>query len=237
VKNPAENEIAMGLWGSVKNAAEKTKIRGDIALTRRGIMARKKKFGEEFYDCLTNDKQKLLGVSAGTLSVFKKGGQNDELRAAFERARDDIRGHQATKEQRQNRLDVMEVKGSHTMPDSTIGQKVNKTGKQLSNAGTGTKIRAKMALIDREIRLRKEEFGLEVFDLSKTTGDKKKKGLKGKISKAITGLSDQEKEIQNVVDMAKKDVEAVEDRVKSLERQLKFTDSETEPLANASSSN
>jgi len=216
----------MGLWGNVKNAAEKTKLRGDIALTQRGIMARKKKFGEEFYDILTNDKQNLLGVSAGTLSVFKKGGKNDELRAAFERARDEIRGKQASKEELQNRLDVMEVKGSHTMPDGTIGQKFSKTGKMLSNAGTGTKIRAQMTLIDREVKIRKEEFGLEVYDLAKTTENKEKNGIKGAISKAMTGLSDNEKEIQKVVDTAKKDVEAVEGRVKSLERQITFLDSE-----------
>ena len=224
----------MGWWGNVKNAAEKTKLRGDIALTQRGITARKKKFGEDFYDVLTNDKQKLLGVSAGTLSVFKKGSQkDDELRNAFERVRDAIRGIQARKDELQKRLDVMEVKGSHTMPDETMGQKMSKTGKMFSDAGTGTKIRAQMTLIDREMKIRKEEFGVEVYDLAKTTVDKEKKGLKGAISKAMTGLSEQEKEIQTVVDTAKKDVEGIEGRVQSLERQMTFLDSETEPLTSS----
>lgn len=218
----------------MKNAAEKTKLRGDIALTQRGITARKKKFGEDFYDVLTNDKQKLLGVSAGTLSVFKKGLQkDDELRNAFERVRDAIRGIQARKDELQKRLDVMEVKGSHTMPDETMGQKMSKTGKMFSDAGTGTKIRAQMTLIDREMKIRKEEFGVEVYDLAKTTVDKEKKGLKGAISKAMTGLSEQEKEIQTVVDTAKKDVEGIEGRVQSLERQMTFLDSETEPLTSS----
>jgi len=228
----------MGIWGNVKNAAEKTKLRGDIALKQRRIMARKKKFGVEFYDILTNDKQKLLGVSAGTLSVFKKGGQNDELRVAFEKVREDIRGKQARQQELQNRLDIMEVKGSHTMPDGTIGQKVSKTGKMFSNAGTGTKIRAQMTLIDREIKIRKEEFGVEVYDLAKPSDDKLKKGLKGAISKAVAGLSDQEKEIQKAVDTAKKDVEAIEGEVKSLERQKNFlgSENETEPLTDTQSS-
>mmetsp|Transcript_4626 Transcript_4626/g.11881 ORF Transcript_4626/g.11881 Transcript_4626/m.11881 type:complete len:224 (-) Transcript_4626:188-859(-) len=220
----------MGIWGSVKNAAEKTKVRGDIALTQRGVISRKKKFGEELYDCLTNDKQKLLGVSAGTLTVFKKGSQNDELKGAFERSRDDIRGKQARKDELQNRLDVMEVKGSHTMPDATIGQKMSKTGKMFSNAGIGTKIRAQMTMIDREIKSRKGEFGLEVFDLAKTSEDKQKKGLKGKLSTAISSLSDHEKEIQKIVDAAKNDVEEIEERVKGLERKISILDSETEPL-------
>ena len=218
----------MGIWGNVKNAAEKTKMRGDVALAQRGIVSRKKKFGEEFYDVLTNDKQKVvLGVSTANLSVFKKGGQSDELREAFERAREDIRGKNARKEEFQNRLDIMEVKGTHTMPDGTIGQKLSKTGKMFSNAGTGTKIRAQMALIDREIKIRKEEFGLEVYELAKTTDDKQKKGLKGAISKAVAGLSDHDKDIQLVVDTAKKDVEAIEGKVTSLERQIKFLESDT----------
>lgn len=221
-------QTTMGLWGNVKNTAERTKLRGDVALAQRGIAARKKKFGEEFYDVLTNDKQKVvLGVSTANLSIFKKGAQNEELREAFERAREDMRVKQARKEELQNRLDIMEVKGTHTMPDGTIGQKLSKTGKMFSNAGTGTKIRAQMALIDREMKIRKEEFGVEVYELAKPTEDKQKKGLKGAISKAMTGLSDHDKDIQRVIDAAIKDVEAIEGRVTSLERQITFLESES----------
>jgi len=224
----------MGWWGSLKNSAEKTKLRGDIVLTQRGITARKKKFGEEFYDVLTNDKQRL--VSAGTLSVFKKGPQNDNLRTAFEKATCEVRGMLAREDELQKNLDVMEVKGSHTMPDETIGQKMSKTGKMLSDAGAGSKIRAQMQMVYREIKIRKENFGLEVYDYTEKSDDKEKKGLKGKISKALTSFSEQEKEIQDVIDVAKKDVEVIEIRVKSLERQIAFLDSEMEPLAPTSSS-
>jgi hypothetical protein len=228
----------MGWWGSVKNAAEKTKLRGDIALTQRGITARKKKFGEEFYDVLTNDKQKLLGgigVSAGTLSVFKKSSNDGTMQIAFETCRDDIRCMQARKEEHNKQLDVMEVKGCHTMPDETIGQNIRKSGKMFADAGVGTKIRAQMALIDREMKIRKENFGLEVYDIAKTSDDKEKMGgLKGTISKALAALSEQEKEIQKIVDVAKNE-EGIEGRVISLERQIAFLDSEMEPLAPTSS--
>eukprot|EP00536_Pseudo-nitzschia_multiseries_P000252 jgi/Psemu1/282195/fgenesh1_pg.4_\ len=228
----------MGIWGSVKNAAEKTKLRGDVALAQRGITGRKKKFGVEFYDVLTNDKKKLLGgsVSSGSLSVFKKNGQEDPLKDAFEKAHDDIRGMQARKEQLQLKLDVLEVKGSHSMPDRTMKQKMSKTGKMVTDAGTETKVRAQMALIDREMKVRKEEFGVIAYGHAKTTKDKGKKGLKGSISKAITNLSEHEKAIQAVVDTAKKDVDEIEGKVQSLQRQIMFLDSksepsETEPLA------
>jgi hypothetical protein len=229
----------MGWWGSVKNAAEKTKLRGDIALTQRHITARKKKFGEEFYDVLTNDKQKSfggIGVSVGTLSVFKKSENDDPMTIAFETCRGDIRCMQVRKEEHNKQLDVMEVKGCHTMPDETIGQNIRKTGRMFSDAGVGTKVRAQMALIDREMKIRKENFGLEVYDFAKTSDDKEKKGgFKGTISKALSGLSEQEKEIQKTIDVAKKDVKGIEGRVISLERQIAFLDSEMEPLAPTSS--
>lgn len=218
----------MKLWGTVKNTAEKTKLRGDILMTQRAILDRKKKFGVEFYDILTNVKQNLLGVTAGTLSVFKKGGTDDELRSEFERTRDDIRGKEARKQEFQSKLDILEVKGDrNVMPDTTIGQKMSKAGKIVSNAGTGTKIRGQMALVDREISSRKGEFGLSVYSMAKSTEDKAKKGLiKGAISKAMTGLSDHEKAIQKIVDTARKNVEALESEVESLQRRIAIIDSE-----------
>ena len=70
---------------------------------------------------------------------------------------------------------------------------------------------------------------MEVFELVKSSEDKQKKGLKGAISKAMTGLSEQDKDIQKVVDTAKKDVEAIELRVTSMERQITFLESESLP--------
>mmetsp|Transcript_19366 Transcript_19366/g.44905 ORF Transcript_19366/g.44905 Transcript_19366/m.44905 type:complete len:231 (-) Transcript_19366:386-1078(-) len=228
----------MGIWGSVKNAAEKTKLRGDVALAQRGIGARKKKFGVEFYDVLANDKQKLLGgtMSAGTLSVFKKNGQADPLKDAFDSAHEDIRGMHARKDQLQQKLDVLEVKGSHSMPDVTVKQKMSKTGKMVADAGTETKVRTQMALVDREMKIRKEKFGMDAYDLVKTTEEKAKKGLKGTLSNALTSLSEHENQIQKIVDTAKKDVTEIECKVQSLQRQITFLDSkpepsETEPLA------
>ena len=229
----------MGWWGSVKNAAEKTKLRGDIALTQRGITARKKKFGEDFFDVLTNDTQKSfggIGGTVGTLAVFKKSEHDDPMKIAFETCRDDIRGMQVRKEEHHKQLDVMEVKGCHTMPDETMGQNIRKTGRMFSDAGVGAKIRAQMAFIDREMKIRKENFGVEVYDFTKASDDKEKKGgLKGTISKALSGLSEQEKEIQKTIDAAKNDVEGIEGRVISMERQIAFLDSEIEPLAATSS--
>mmetsp|Transcript_30351 Transcript_30351/g.56931 ORF Transcript_30351/g.56931 Transcript_30351/m.56931 type:complete len:220 (-) Transcript_30351:120-779(-) len=219
----------MTWWDKVKNSAQKTKLRADIALAERESNGRKKRFGVDMYDVLTNDKQKLLGVAAGTL--FK--GSQEELKAAFEKARDDIAGMQARKDELQKKRDVLEVKGAHTMPDTTIGEKANKAGKAVADAATDQKLRAQMALIDREMKIRKEEFGLEIFGYVEVS-EEKKKGLKGAVTSAITNLSDHEKDIQSVIDTAKKDVDTIEKKIESLNRQMNILDSELEPLASSS---
>ena len=79
------------LWDNVKKSGQKTKIRGEMMLLEREANGRKKLFGIELYDLITNDKNKLLGVSAGT--VFK--GKIEQLKEPFERAKDDISAKQA----------------------------------------------------------------------------------------------------------------------------------------------
>ena len=180
------------------------------------------------YNVLTNDKQKLLGISAGTM--FK--GKHEEMKAAFERARDDIAGKLARKEELQRKRDVMEVKGSHTMPDTTVGEKMSKLGKSVSDASVDTKLRAQQALIDREIKIRKEEFGMEVFDVCQAS-EQKDKGIKGAISTAVSKLSDHEQDIQSIIDVAKRDVEIIEKKIDSLNRQMHFLDPEVEPLTSS----
>lgn len=216
----------MSLWDKVKKAGQKTKLRADIAMAEREVRGRQKKFGVDLYDVLTNDKQKLLGVSAGTL--FK--GKKDELKMAFERARDDIAGKLARKEELQRKRDVLEVKGAHTMPDTTVGEKMNKAGKAVADAGTDTKLRAQQALLDREIKIRKEEFGLEVFHVVKPS-EQKDRGVKGALSNAISSLSEHEKDIQSIIDLAKKDVDAIDRKIQSLNRQMHMVDPESQPLA------
>jgi hypothetical protein len=216
----------MSWWDKVKKSGQKTKLRADIALVELESRTRQKRFGVDLYDVLSNDKQKLLGVSAGTL--FK--GKHDELKGAFERARDDIAGKMARKEEFQRKRDVLEVKGAHTMPDTTVGEKLNKAGKTVADAGTDTKLRAQQALLDREMKIRKEEFGLEVFPFV-TSSEHKDKGIKGALVNAISSLSDHEKDIQSVIDLAKKDVDAIDRKIQSLNRQIHLLDPESQPLA------
>jgi hypothetical protein len=216
----------MSVWDKMKKTGQKTKLRGDIALIEREANGRKKRFGVDLYDSLTNDKNKLLGITAGT--IFK--GQQEELKEPFDRARDDIVGVQARKDIKQKDLDVLEVKGAHTLPDTTIGQKFTKAGRSVSNAGTGSKLRAEMAMLDREMKIRKEQFGVEVFDLSKASEGKESKGIKGAVANALSGLTQQEKDIQAIVDVAKKEIGEMEGRINSKQTEIGMLTEEMQPL-------
>jgi hypothetical protein len=217
----------MKFFDKAKKQAQRTKLRGDIILLERQTNTKKKAFGVEFYDLITNDKNMLLGVSAGT--VFK--GHREELKEPFERARDDIAGKKAQKDIHQKDMDVMEVKGAHTLPDATVGEKVNKAGAVMSNAASATKLSGKMALLDREMKIRKEQFGIEVFDyFSAPTDGEKKGGMKKRISEKISGLTQHEKDIQACIDAAKANVAEVEDKITSKNREIGFLDQETQPL-------
>lgn len=217
----------MPFWDNVKKSGQKTKLRGEVMLLEREANARKKLFGIQFYDLVTNDKNKLLGMSAGT--IFK--GKREELKEPFERARDDIAGHQAQKDIHQKDLDVLEVKGAHSLPDHTVGQKVNKAGATMSNAATATKIAGQIALIDRQMKIRKEEFGMEVFgNVMEGEEGEKKGGIKKRLTATVQSLTPHEKEIQACIDAAKSDVKAIGDKIKSKQTQMGFLDSESVPL-------
>lgn len=216
----------MNLLGKAKRSAQNAKMRGEILVLERQALGRKKVFGVEFYDLITNDKNKLLGISAGT--IFK--GQREELKEPFERARDDIGGKQVQKDIHQKDLDVMEVKGAHTLPDATVGQKVNKAGAVMSNAAFATKLAGKMALLDREMKIRKEEFGIEVFEYFSEPKDGKRPSMKKRLSQKLSTVTQHEKDIGGCIEAAKSDVAEIEDKIKSKRRQIGFLDEEVQSL-------
>lgn len=189
-------------------------------MLERESNARKKKFGVDLYDCLTTDKNKLLSVAAGTIFQTKQA----ELKQPFDTARDDMSSIQIKKDIKQKDLDVLEVKGAHTMPDTTAGEKVKKAGAAVSNAATATKIKAEMALLDREMKIRKEQFGMEVFELTQASDADEKKGVKGAVAGVISSVSQQEKDIQACIDEAKADIALIEGKITSKQREIGMLD-------------
>jgi hypothetical protein len=213
------------LWDKAKKQGQKTKLRGQIHLSQREITGRKKKFGVELYDMLTNDKEKLLGVSAGTLFKDKS---TEELKEPFERAKEEISAMQARKDVKQRELDAIEIDSHHSISDESIGEKAKRAGKAIADASVQAKIKAQMVLIDREMKIRKEKFGVEVFDIAIQSDQHKKKDEGGPI---MDSISEQEKDILDVIDSAKNDVLAMEEKQKALQREIGMIDEEMQPLS------
>ena len=197
----------------MKNTGVKAKLKGEIKFLEMECAGRKKKFGVDLYDLLTKDKNKLLGMSSGTL------GQK-ELHQPFELAKDDIAGIQAKKDVKQKDCDVLEVKGPQSMPDQTAGDKMKQAGRAVSNAGKEAKLRTEMALLERDMKIRKENFGLEIIDVLKTSEDLKSKGIGKKIRNSITNNTQHETEIQACIDAAKADVARIEGKIRSKEFEI-----------------
>ena len=100
----------------------------------------------------------------------------------------------------------------------------------MSNAATATKLAGKMALIDREIKIRKEQFGVEVFEYFNAPQEGTRTSMKKRLSEKISSVSQQEKDIQACIDAAKRDVGEIEDKIKSKRTQMGFLDEESQPL-------
>ncbi len=201
-------------------------MQGEIQLLKIERTTRIKKFGVEFFDLLTNDKQKLLGVSAGTLFKEEQGWKEP-----LQQAREDVAGIQMRKDVKQKDLDVLEVKGSHTLPDTTFQQKAAKAGRAVQDSAKSTKWQADMALLDREMKIRKEQFGLEAFDLTQKSEEQTTGNPVQRLTKAVANLSAQEQEIQSCIDKAKADVARIDGKINSKQKEIHaLNDGETEPM-------
>lgn len=204
----------------LKNKSEKASLKAKLVLLEREAEARKKKFGIEFFDLVTLDKNKMLGLSAGT--IFK--GERADLKGPFESCREDIATLQAEKEIHQKDLDVLEVKGAHTLPSESIGQVFNKAGATVSNAAKATKLQGQKALLDRKMKIRKELLGVDLFETFSETEEKT--GIKKKISQTLAGVTQHEKDIQSIIDFAKMEVAKINERITSKKNRIAFLDAE-----------
>ena len=79
------------------------------------------------------------------------------------------------------------------------------------------------------VKIRKEEFGVEVFGLLQESEEKKKKsGIAAVVSGAMSKISDQEKAIQACIDRAKQDVLAIGRRQNFAETEIRSIDQQLE---------
>lgn len=163
----------------VKAAGQKTKLKAEIAYLDQQMKGRKLQFGVEMYDLM--EQKKTFGGKSET---------EPKVLEVFEKAEKDIAIIIEKKDSKQSEIDDVEKARSGELPAESFQEKAFAAGNQAKNAGLKTKIQAEMALLDREIKSRKQLFGVEMFDALLQ----------------LSGFSPSDTEIKAIIDAAKKDI-------------------------------
>jgi hypothetical protein len=124
-------------------------------------------------------------------------------------------------------VDRLQINRERALPAATNREKLDKAGQWVtSTSSEGTHV-AQIALLDRKINQRKGEFGVEVYDAlyNETLGsDSSGRGntVRAAVSTQLSKLSQKEKEIEDCVEQAKKDVTAIERKIQSKQNEIRI---------------
>lgn len=227
-----------GFFGKMKNTGIKAKLQGECTLLDREIKARKVKFGVELYDLL-RDQEKASGGSIMTQLGVKSqkkttaaapGSFKARVKEEWDRVRTDV----AALEQKQEALRVEktheEVRRERGAPAVSAKEKWQKAGAAVQSQTRETKLLAQIALVDRDIKKRKEQFGVDVYDKAVEVIGKGSTGFKSGVKNAVRGglmkVSEHEQKVQHCVENAARDVGTAERSRQTRIREIDALDEE-----------
>mmetsp|Transcript_19005 Transcript_19005/g.28680 ORF Transcript_19005/g.28680 Transcript_19005/m.28680 type:complete len:232 (+) Transcript_19005:125-820(+) len=214
----------MGLLDGISNAGQKVKLQGEIVLLNREIDARKKLFGIELWDLLVeSEKQEnRSGVIFKMPAIFKDVEM--KLKEPIEECRKDMAFMEGQLAENNDKLTRLEAHRERET-NATIGT-------FMKNTGSDANLKIRIAKLERDMKLRKEKFGMDVWNLvatesAPTTKEDNKnkgsglgavtgaigglgKGVVGGVTSTLGKLSKQETLMQDCVKKAKDDVAYLE---------------------------
>lgn len=141
---------------SAKKAATKAKINAEILLLDREIETRKKAFGVELYDLIAGIESKERNAILPTPALFKP--IESEIKEPLEACRAEVEEKLTDKHAKENDLLLLTVRMENELPAVTASETVAKAGKWVSSSGTEAKLQYEMMILDREIKIRKEQL-------------------------------------------------------------------------------
>lgn len=206
------------MWDKMKNAGSKTKLRGEIALLERECKQRKQQFGIELYDLLVSSDTNMI---IKTPALFH--ANEEQIRVPFESCKADVDSMSATQSAHQHEIDLIQARREGATPAFTTQEKLNRAGQWMSSQGTEGKLQAQVALLTRQVRQRKERFGVEVFDMIGVLPSQQQSaggGFKTGMSNTFSKFSQKEQSIGDVVEKAQKDVAKIKRNIQSKEDQV-----------------
>lgn len=228
----------MGFFTNVKNAGITTKLKGNIVLLDREMVARKMLLGVELYNLLIASERKSSNNGVSMPNMFH--ALRDSIKVPFDACRADTGVLEDRKEGMEQELVHMAANRDRARMPRTNGEKLQQTGKWFSDSGVEAKMQVQMKLINREIHQRKEQFGLQVYEIviaSSSSGSSTDattaaaaapkggiRGIKAGISNRLSKMSSDEKEIQECIDKAKKDMNLIQNKKERKVREIEQLD-------------
>lgn len=205
----------------MKEQGRKVQLQGEIQWIKRQIVARQKKWGVEFFDLVTNEKQTLLGVSAGTLFDNKDAAETLAWKEPLEQLREQLREskdkHQRLEAKCLSLLNSLNHYDNHNNSTSSH----DGPGKALDKikiAAQRKQLQAQLLVLEQQMKRKKESFGVKVFG-----------GLER--CKDLSKLNSQEQKIQECIDVALADVHQLQAQINAKYSQVhSLHDGETEGL-------
>jgi hypothetical protein len=222
----------MGFLDSIGNAARKAQLHTEISLVDRELIARKRAFGVELYDKISTQRKQTNQLEAATAGVFQ--AIENTIKDPLTTCSDDIHRLELECSEKKREKELIEIR----QEKAALGEKnaaTNTMSKRITNQATLAQLAVQTTLLEREMKQRKEQFGLEVWDVvssprwlhetiphettkKNSTGDGGLtgtvsgavngllKGTKGTIAKTLGKMSSKEREIEECVNKAKEDV-------------------------------
>jgi hypothetical protein len=182
-------------WNRVKNQGLKTKLQGESKLLDRESLKRKQQFGVDLYDLL-NQQNKLAPAYLSKLQ--------GTIKEPYDQARIDVTKLMLDKTKLQEQIDLLQCNSDRARPAFTTKGHLLKAGQLVKSTAEETALQAQM---ERNMKLRKETFGVDVFALLEANPEAAKNNLIGNVA---AKLSSREQEIQRCIEKAKHDVSAVQ---------------------------
>jgi len=205
------------LWDSLKQTAaaagsaavtagQKTKLKADLLLLDRELRARKAAFGVELY-------QYIAPLVQGQASFFA----SDDLLTATLRpplltAQREIAALALKKTRCKEDIAQAAVTRQAAFPATrqaaTFQEKVRNAGKSAGLAGHETKLATELSVIETQILYHQQEFGLRLFGVLVDLED-------------AQGWLPTDRNIRSMYDLARKDVEAIQERRATKEQEMR----------------
>jgi hypothetical protein len=177
---------------ATKVAAHKTKLRTDMMMIDRDIQNRKKAFGVIMYDHVSplSQTQDFYAATDDLTTI---------LRPPVINAQKEIQALAAKRVKLKEMLASAVAKRAGAFPTKaeTFGQKAMNFGKVSVMYSGETKIKTELAVVDRQIKGHKQNFGLELFETLKDAEDTR-------------GYLPTDRQVRNIYDTCRGDIQRSE---------------------------